>query len=92
MRALEDPALLVVAARVGGVRLIDNVPLVIPTRRTDVPPRTRTTLKSKIHRPVDESQLDGYEPLVVHVDAANRRVEVPTAATYEGVPASWDAR
>ena len=44
------------------------------------------------YAPVEEPELDGYEPLVVHVDAANRRVDVPPAATYEGVPASWDAR
>lgn len=48
---LEEPSLLCVAARVGSVRLIDNHPLTIPTlRRADVPPSTRTMLKSKIHR------------------------------------------
>jgi pantoate--beta-alanine ligase len=45
------PALLAVAARVGPARLIDNLPLPTPTsRRPPVPPRTRTMLKSKIHR------------------------------------------
>lgn len=43
-------ALLAIAARVGPVRLIDNAPLPTPTRRAHVPPRTRTMMKSKIHR------------------------------------------
>ena len=47
----EGPALVCVAARVGPARLIDNLPLPDPTDgRTPVPPRTRTMLKSKIHR------------------------------------------
>jgi pantothenate synthetase len=35
--ALDGPALLAVAARVGPARLIDNVPLPHPTRRATVP-------------------------------------------------------
>jgi pantoate--beta-alanine ligase len=50
LASLEGPALLAVAARVGTARLIDNVHLPTPIRRIPVPPRTRTTLKSKIHR------------------------------------------
>lgn len=47
---LQAPALLCVAARVGPARLIDNAELPVPTtRRTNVP-RSRTMLKSKIHR------------------------------------------
>jgi L-aspartate-alpha-decarboxylase len=162
---LEGPALLAVAARVGSARLIDNLPLTIPTRRDDVPPRTRTMLKSKIHRATvtdanldyvgsitvdrelleaadirpyeqvyvlnintgsrfetyaiegppgggdiclngaaarlaqpgdlvivlsysqfDEDGLEGYEPILVHVDAQNRRAEVPA---FDAVPATW---
>jgi pantoate--beta-alanine ligase/L-aspartate-alpha-decarboxylase len=164
---LEGPAVLAVAARLGPTRLIDNIPL--PTRRADVPPRTRTMLKSKIHRatvtdadlnyvgsitvdsellaaadirlyeqvevlnittgarfttyaiegpagggdvclngaaarlghrgdlvivlsyaPFDDAELDGYEPVVVHVDARNRRVEAPPVTAFDGVPASWE--
>jgi pantoate--beta-alanine ligase len=166
---LEGPALLCVAARVGPARLIDNVPLPTSTRRAPVPPRSRTMLKSKIHRATvtdadldyvgsitvdrdlldaadirpyeqvyvlnintgarfetyaiegpagrggiclngaaarlaqpgdlvivltyaqyDESELDGYEPLVVHVDAQNRQVDVSPA--FEGVPTTWEPR
>ena len=169
--ALDAPALLVVAARVGPTRLIDNLPLPTPTRRADVPPRTRTMLKSKIHRAtvtdadlnyvgsitvdgrllqaadilpyeqvevlnintgarfttyaiegpagagdirlngaaarlaqpgdlvivltyasLDEAELEGYEPLVVHVDAQNRQVDVPPVTAFDGVPVSWEAR
>jgi pantoate--beta-alanine ligase len=165
---LDGPALLAVAARVGPARLIDNLPLTITTRRDDVPPRTRTMLKSKIHRATvtdanldyvgsitvdrqlleaadirpyeqvyvlnintgarfetyaiegpprrgdvclngaaarlaqpgdlvivlsysqyEEEGLAGYEPIVVHVDAQNRRVDVPS---FDGVPAAWDRR
>jgi pantoate--beta-alanine ligase len=42
------------------------------------------------YAPFDEAELDGYEPLVVHVDAQNRRVEVPPASALDGVPASWE--
>ena len=42
------------------------------------------------YAPFDEAVLDGYEPLVVHVDARNRRVDVPPATAFEGVPASWE--
>jgi aspartate 1-decarboxylase len=166
---LAGPALLAVAARVGPARLIDNLPLTIPTRRDDVPPRTRTMLKSKIHRATvtdanlsyvgsitvdrdllraadmrpheqvqvlninngerfetyaiegppgggdiclngaaarlaqpgdmvivltyaeyDEADLDGHEPIVVHVDAENRPVEV--ASAFEGLPVAWEER
>ncbi|WP_217915883.1 pantoate--beta-alanine ligase [Miltoncostaea marina] len=163
-----EDALLVVAARVGPARLIDNVPLPNPTRRAHVPPRTRTMLKSKIHRATvtdanlnyvgsvtvdtdlleaadirpyehvcvlnintgarfetyaiegpagggdiclngaaarlaqpgdlviiltyaqyDESELEGFEPVVVHVDSANRQVDLTTP---EGVPVVWEQR
>ena len=47
--ALDRPALLAVAARVGPARLIDNIPLPHPTRRADVP-RSRTTPKSTTRR------------------------------------------
>ena len=50
LTTLEEDALLVVAARVGSVRLIDNCPLHTTSRRDHVPPRTRTMMKSKIHR------------------------------------------
>lgn len=40
----------------------------------------------------DESELDGHEPVVVHVDAANRQVELPPAGAYDGVPALWERR
>ena len=169
--ALDRPALLAVAARVGPTRLIDNLPLPTPTRRADVPPRTRTMLKSKIHRAtvtaadlnyvgsitvdrelldaadiipyeqvevlnintgarfttyaiegrpgggdiclngaaarlaqpgdlviiltyasLDTADLDGYQPLVVHVDARNRQVNVPPVTVLDGVPVAWEAR
>ncbi len=48
--ALDRPALLAVAARVGPARLIDNIPIPHPTRRVDVPPRTRTTPASRTRR------------------------------------------
>jgi pantoate--beta-alanine ligase len=50
---LDAPALLCVAARLGTARLIDNVILPVPhnpARRAAVRPKTRTMLKSKIHR------------------------------------------
>ncbi|HSJ73111.1 MAG TPA: aspartate 1-decarboxylase, partial [Miltoncostaeaceae bacterium] len=169
LAALGGPALLAVAARVGRARLIDNVPLPTPTRRAHVTPRSRTMLKSKIHRatvtdanlsyigsitvdagllqaadirpyeqvevlnittgarfttyaiegpagagdvclngaaarlahpgdlvivltyaPVDEGEMDGYEPVVVHVDAQNRPVEEPAVPAFDGVPATWE--
>jgi pantoate--beta-alanine ligase/L-aspartate-alpha-decarboxylase len=169
LSSLGVPALLAVAARVGPARLIDNVPLTIPTRRTDVPLRTRTMLKSKIHRATvtdadlnyvgsisvdgelleaadirpyeqvevlnistgarfttyaiegragggdvclngaaarlaqpgdlvivltyalfDEADLDAHEPIVVQVDAQNRRVEAPPEAELDGLPVTWE--
>jgi pantoate--beta-alanine ligase len=42
------------------------------------------------YAPFDEATLDGYEPLVVHVDAQNRRVDVPPATAFDGVPAAWE--
>lgn len=42
------------------------------------------------YAPFDEADLDGYEPLVVHVDARNRQVDVPPVPAFEGVPASWE--
>ena len=181
LERVSGPALLAVAARVGPARLIDNTPLPIPTaRRAPVSAsdragrpargsaRTRTMLKSKIHRATvtdadlnyvgsitldrelleaadirpyehvhvvnisngarfetyaiegpagrgdvclngaaarlahpgdlvivlsyatfDDAELDGYEPIVVHVDEANRQVEGLVADT---VPAHWQSR
>jgi aspartate 1-decarboxylase len=40
----------------------------------------------------EESELEGYEPLVVHVDAANRQVDVAPASAFDGVPTSWERR
>jgi L-aspartate-alpha-decarboxylase len=167
---IEGPALLAVAARVGPARLIDNIALPSPTRRSPVPPRTRTMLKSKIHRAtvtdanlnyvgsitVDRDLLEaadmrpyeqvvvlninngerfetyaiegppgrgdiclngaaarlaqpgdlvivlsyaqyeeagtaGHEPIVVHVDARNRQVDVPPVGTaFDGLPVTWE--
>lgn len=165
---LEGPALLCVAARIGPARLIDNIPLPTQPRRADVPPRSRTMLKSKIHRATvtdadlnyvgsitvdtelldaadirpyekvsvlnintgarfetyaiegprgggdiclngaaarlaqpgdlvivltyadfDEDELDGHEPIVVHVDSENRQVEATAPGT---VPVMWEER
>jgi pantoate--beta-alanine ligase/L-aspartate-alpha-decarboxylase len=165
---LEEGALLVLAARVGPARLIDNAPLPFPDRRASVPPRTRTMMKSKIHRATvtdadlnyvgsitvdtdlleaadirpyeqvvvlnittgarfetyaiegpagggdiclngaaarlaqpgdlvivltystyDESELDGFEPIVVHVDSSNRQIP---ASSPETVPLMWEPR
>ncbi len=165
LTTLEGDALLAIAARVGPVRLIDNALLPTQARRADVPPRTRTMLKSKIHRATvtdanlnyvgsvtvdsdllaaadirtneqvfvlnintgarfetyaiegpagagdvclngaaarlaqpgdlviiltyaqyDEADLEGFEPTVVHVDAANRQVD---GAALDGVPVAW---
>ncbi len=62
-------ALLAIAARVGPVRLIDNAPLPTPTRRADVPPRTRTMLKSKIHRAtVTDANLNYVGSITVDTD------------------------
>ena len=167
---LEGPALLAVAARVGPARLIDNVPLPTrPRRAASVPLRTRTMMKSKIHRATvtdadlnyvgsitvntdlleaadilpyeqvvvlnintgarfetyaiegpagqgdiclngaaarlaqpgdlvivltyaqyDAADLEGFEPIVVHVDSRNAQVDVSPA--LEGVPAMWEER
>ena len=181
LERVAGPALLAVAARVGPARLIDNTLLPIPTARrapvsspdrADRPvrssARTRTMLKSKIHRATvtdadlnyvgsitldrvlleaadirpyehvhvvnisngarfetyaiegpagrgdvclngaaarlahpgdlvivlsyatfEEAELEGYEPIVVHVDEANRQVEGLVADT---VPAHWQSR
>jgi pantoate--beta-alanine ligase len=169
LEALEGPALLAVAARVGPARLIDNVllPATRPRRTANVPLRTRTMMKSKIHRATvtdanlnyvgsitvdtdlleaadilpyeqvvvlnintgarfetyaiegprgrgdiclngaaarlaqpgdlvivityaqyDAADLEGFEPVVVHVDAQNKQVDVSPA--FEGVPAMWE--
>jgi pantoate--beta-alanine ligase len=42
------------------------------------------------YAPFDEAELEGYEPIVVHVDGRNRRVAMPPAAVIEGVPATWE--
>jgi pantoate--beta-alanine ligase len=163
---LEGDALLSVAARIGPVRLIDNIPLPTHSRRADMPPLSRTMMKSKIHRatvtdanlnyvgsitvdtdllqaadilPYEQvfvlnintgarfetyaiegpagggdiclngaaarlaqpgdlvivltyaqyaaHELEGFEPVVVHVDAANRQV---AAEALDGVPVSWE--
>ena len=168
MTTIEGEPLLAIAARVGSIRLIDNVPLPTRPRRVDVPPRTRTMMKSKIHRATvtdanlnyvgsitvdtdlleaadirpyeqvfvlnintgarfetyaiegpagggdiclngaaarlaqpgdlvivltyaqyDEADLEGYEPIVVHVDSANRQVDI---TPLDGVPAAWEQR
>jgi aspartate 1-decarboxylase len=39
----------------------------------------RTMLKSKIHAPYDERELDSYEPKVVHVNAHNEIIQVDDA-------------
>ena len=164
---IDGHALVALAARVGPARLIDNILLPTHPRRADVPPRTRTMLKSKIHRATvtdadlnyvgsitvdrelldaadilpyeqvavlnistgarfetyaiegpagggdiclngaaarlaqpgdlvivltyaqyDASELDAHEPLVVHVDSANRQVDVSPA--FDGVPVTWE--
>jgi aspartate 1-decarboxylase len=44
------------------------------------------------YAPFGEADLGGYEPVVVHVDASNRRIDVPPVATaFDGVPATWEA-
>ena len=40
----------------------------------------------------EESELEGYVPVVVQVDSANRRVEMPPASAFDGVPVSWEQR
>ncbi len=66
---LEGHALLAIAARVGPVRLIDNAPLPTPSRRADVPPRTRTMMKSKIHRAtVTDANLNYVGSITVDTD------------------------
>ena len=37
----------------------------------------------------DESELDGFEPIVVHVDSANRQIP---ASSPETVPLMWEPR
>ena len=66
---LEGDALLAIAARVGPVRLIDNTPLPTHSRRADVPPRTRTMMKSKIHRAtVTDANLNYVGSITVDTD------------------------
>jgi pantoate--beta-alanine ligase len=69
MSALDAPALIAVAARVGPARLIDNLPLPVPTRRADVPPRTRTMLKTKNHRAVDVPPVTAFDGVPVSWEA-----------------------
>ena len=76
---LDGPALLAVAARVGPVRLIDNMPLPSPTRRTRVPPRTRTMPKSKIHR-ASVTGADLSYPGGITLDADAPPVEWPESS------------
>ena len=67
--ALEGDALLAIAARVGPVRLIDNAPLPTHSRRADVPPRSRTMMKSKIHRAtVTDANLNYVGSITVDTD------------------------
>ena len=63
--------------------LIDN--LRFPCYRgADVPPRTRTALKSKIHRAtVTDADLN-------HVGSIT--VDVPPVTAFDGVPVPWEAR
>lgn len=39
----------------------------------------------------DEEELEGYEPVVVHVDAQNRQVDVDAPGTVT-VPVMWEER
>ena len=69
LTTLEGDALLAIAARVGPVRLIDNTPLPTHSRRADVPPRTRTMMKSKIHRAtVTDANLNYVGSITVDTD------------------------
>ena len=69
LTVLEGDALLAIAARVGPVRLIDNAPLPTHSRRADVPPRTRTMMKSKIHRAtVTDANLNYVGSITVDTD------------------------
>ena len=44
------------------------------------------------YAPFEEADLDGYEPIIVPVAAANRQVDVPPGTTaFDGVPATWEA-
>jgi aspartate 1-decarboxylase len=64
---LTRPALLCVAARVGPARLIDNTPIL--PRRAPLPPRSRTMLKSKIHRAtVTEADLNYVGSITIDAD------------------------
>ena len=38
----------------------------------------------------DAADLEGFEPIVVHVDSQNKQVDVSPA--FEGVPALWEER
>ncbi|MGE0025803.1 MAG: pantoate--beta-alanine ligase [Thermoleophilia bacterium] len=71
LETLEGPALLAVAARVGPARLIDNVllPTTRPRRAASVPLRTRTMMKSKIHRAtVTDANLDYVGSITIDTD------------------------
>ena len=67
LERLDRPGLLCVAARVGPARLIDNAP--ITSRRAPLPPRSRTMLKSKIHRAtVTEADLNYVGSITIDAD------------------------
>lgn len=72
--SLDRRALICVAARVGPARLIDNLELPVPSRRsttgrTSVPPSSRTMLKSKIHRAtVTDADLNYVGSITVDTD------------------------
>jgi pantoate--beta-alanine ligase/L-aspartate-alpha-decarboxylase len=93
LSVVDGDALLAVAARVGPVRLIDNQPLHhVPEGY--VPPRTRTMLKSKIHRAtVTDANLNYVGSITVDrelLDAADIRpyeqvvvLNINTGARFE---------
>lgn len=94
LSTIEGDALLVIAARVGPVRLIDNCPLPTTSRRAHVPPRTRTMMKSKIHRAtVTDADLNYVGSITVDrdlLDAADIRayeqvvvLNINTGARFE---------
>ncbi len=94
LSTIEGDALLAVAARVGPVRLIDNQPLHTSSRRDHVPPRTRTMMKSKIHRAtVTDANLNYVGSITVDrdlLDAADIRpyeqvvvLNINTGARFE---------
>ncbi|MDX6647696.1 MAG: pantoate--beta-alanine ligase, partial [Miltoncostaeaceae bacterium] len=70
LERLDRSALLCVAARVGPARLIDNAPISPPApRRAPLPPRSRTMLKSKIHRAtVTEADLNYVGSITIDTD------------------------